>query len=99
MERMLSRDAIVVGPAARSLAQEILHPRPLVLKMAGPLFALITAGLLPERLREGYGLNWDARKEQRVRRRVKTIRISLQFLPRPGRSGPNARIPQQSLDV
>ena len=99
MERMLSGDAIVVGPAARSLAQEILHPRPLVLKMAGPLFVLITAGLLPERLREGYGLNWDARKEKRFRWLVKTIRVSLPFVPRPLRIVPNARSAEKSLGV
>jgi uncharacterized protein (DUF2236 family) len=97
MEHKLSGDAIVVGPAARSLAQEILHPSPLVLKMAGPLFALITAGLLPERLREGYGLNWDARKEKRFRRLVKTIRVSLPFVPRPLRIVPNARSAEKSL--
>jgi uncharacterized protein (DUF2236 family) len=97
MERMLSGDAIVAGPAARSLAQEIVHPRPLVLKMAGPLFALITAGLLPERLREGYGLNWDARKEKRFRRLVKTIRVSLPFVPGPLRIVPNARSAEKSL--
>jgi len=60
---------------------------------------LITAGLLPERLREGYGLNWDARKEKRFRWLVKTIRVSLPFVPRPLRIVPNARSAEKSLGV
>ena len=67
MERMLTGGEIAVGPTARALAQEILYPRSWILWPAGPLFRLITAGLLPERLREGYGLGWNEHKEKRFR--------------------------------
>src|SRR4029453_5374742 len=56
MERMTTGDEIAVGPSARQLAQEILYPTPWVLRPLAPVFRLITAGLLPARLRDAYSL-------------------------------------------
>jgi uncharacterized protein (DUF2236 family) len=91
IERMLLSDEIAVGPIARSLAAEILYPSPLILRPAGPLFRLITAGLLPERLREGYRIGWDKRKEKTFRLLVNGIRRLLPLVPGPLRVVPNAR--------
>jgi uncharacterized protein (DUF2236 family) len=91
IERMLLSDEIAVGPIARSLAAEILYPGALILRPAGPLFRLITAGLLPERLREGYRIGWDKRKEKTFRLLVNGIRRLLPLAPSLLRVVPNAR--------
>jgi uncharacterized protein (DUF2236 family) len=91
MESMLAGEEIVVGPTARALAAEILYPRPWILKPAGPLFRLVTAGLLPQRLREAYGLDWNKRKQKRVSLTARSFRRLLPFVPRLLRIVPNAR--------
>ena len=77
-------------PLARS-PKEILCPSPWVLKPAAPLFRLVTAGLLPERLRKAYGLGWNKRKEKIFRSFAKGIRGLLPLVPGPLRIVPNAR--------
>jgi uncharacterized protein (DUF2236 family) len=91
MERMLARDEISVGPTARALAEEILFPSPWILKPAAPLFRLITAGLLPEPLRVGYGIDWNERKEKRFCLLANVIRRLLPLVPQALRIVPNAR--------
>jgi len=91
VERMLLSGEIAVGPTACALAEEILYPGPWILKPAGPLFRLITAGLLPERLREGYRIGWEKRKEKTFRLLVNGIRRLLPLVPSPFRIVPNAR--------
>jgi uncharacterized protein (DUF2236 family) len=97
MERMLTGGDITVGPTARSLAMEILHPHPWILKPAGPLFRLITAGILPERLREAYRLSWNARKKKRFYFVAKGAKWLLPIIPRPLRIVPNARRAENHL--
>ncbi len=96
IKRMLTADVISVGPAARSLAEDILHPRPWSLKVAGPLFALMTAGLLPGGLREAYGLGWSERKEKIFWLLVRGIRRFLPLIPAPLRIVPNARVAEKN---
>jgi uncharacterized protein (DUF2236 family) len=91
MDQMLKGGEIAIGPNARTLAQEILFPRPWILRPAGPLFRLITAGLLPERLRVGYGVGWSKRKEKIFWLIAKWIRRLLPLVPRQLRIVPNAR--------
>jgi uncharacterized protein (DUF2236 family) len=97
MQRMLIGDTITVGQSARLLAQEILMPRSWILKPAAPIFHLITAGLLPQRLREGYGLNWGRRKEKTFWRLAKTVRILRPLVPAPLRIVPNARRAEKAM--
>src|SRR5919108_855403 len=97
MERVLNGNTIIVGPIARSLAREILCPRTLILKMAAPLFVLLTAGLLPERLRKAYGLAWNSRKAKTFQLIIKAIQRSLLFVPPPLRIVPNARQAEKRL--
>jgi uncharacterized protein (DUF2236 family) len=91
LERMLVRGEIAVGPTARALAEEILYPSPWILKPASPLFRLITAGLLPECLRDAYGLRWSEPKEKTFWLIAKWIRRLLPLVPKPLRIVPNAR--------
>jgi len=91
MEWMLGGPAITVGPTARSLARDILYPNPWVLRPAGPIFRLLTAGLLPERLRQGYSLTWSHGREKTFRIVSESIRRLLPVVPRPLRIVANAR--------
>jgi len=47
---MLNGNTLAVGAAARSLAHDIVYPRPWILRPAAPLFRVVTAGLLREGL-------------------------------------------------
>jgi uncharacterized protein (DUF2236 family) len=61
---MLASDALAVTDAAREIAAAVLDP-PLRLPTTG-VVRLVTAGLLPPRLREEFGLRWDASREARL---------------------------------
>ena len=91
LDRMLSGDDIAVGPTARALAEEILYPRPWILRPAGPLFRLITAGLLPEKLQQGYGIGWNERKGKIFQLIAKSVRRLLPLVPGSLRIVANAR--------
>ena len=99
MERMVKGNAIAVGPTARSLAEEILRPRPWVLWPATPLFRLITAGLLPEKLRLAYGLEWNERREKIFVALAKLIRGSVPLVPKCLRIVPNARAAEKKTSL
>ena len=91
MNEVLTDGGIVPGPTARSLAADVLFPTPWILKPAGPLFRLITAGLLPESLREGYGLEWNERKRKKLLWLAGGIRALVPVTPAFVRIVPNAR--------
>jgi uncharacterized protein (DUF2236 family) len=97
MERMIASSAIAIGPTARSLSQEIVYPQPWILKPGSPLHRLMTAGLLPDKLRRGYGLPWNQRREKMFRAFAKMIRILLPCVPRVLRIVPNARGAEKKL--
>jgi uncharacterized protein (DUF2236 family) len=63
-EGMLAGDALAVTHTAREIASAVLDP-PLRLPATG-VARLVTAGLLPVRLREAFGLAWDAARERRL---------------------------------
>jgi uncharacterized protein (DUF2236 family) len=59
LEQMIDAGDVAVGDDARRMADVILRPGfPGVPRMAFAPLTAITAGLLPARLREGYGLKW-----------------------------------------
>jgi uncharacterized protein (DUF2236 family) len=97
MEQMLTGKTISVGPVARSLAREILCPSPWILKVGGRLSSFITVGLLPEPLREAYGLTWSARKERIFQILARSVRCVLPFVPGPARIVPHARAAEKKL--
>lgn len=57
-------------PATREVARQILHPHgvPFWLRMVLPQARLVTAGLLPDRLREQFHLDWNASASKRFER-------------------------------
>jgi uncharacterized protein (DUF2236 family) len=95
MSEMIGSDTISVGSAARAIAKEILYPRPLILKLGGPLSALITIGLLPPKLRQEYGLTWNKGKEGMLQLLASSVRALLPFVPPVLRIVPHARAAQE----
>jgi uncharacterized protein (DUF2236 family) len=82
---------IAVGPEARRVAAELLSPP---VGPAAPAFRvtrLITIGLLPRHIREGYGYEWDERRERRFQRAISIIRTVRDKLPSLLRDWPAAR--------
>ena len=91
MTDIVTSETIAVGLTARRLAEQVLYPRPWLLKPAAPLFRLVTAGLLPERVRDGYGLKWNRKRDKRLSLAAGAIRRLLPLVPSPLRIVPNAR--------
>jgi uncharacterized protein (DUF2236 family) len=63
-DAMLAGDALAVTDTAREIAAAVLEP-PIRLPTTG-IARLVTAGLLPPRLREAFGLPWDAVRQGRL---------------------------------
>ena len=91
MSEILASREIIPGSIAKSLALDVLYPGPWILRPAGPLFRLVTAGLLPGTLRDGYGLEWNERREKKLLLAAKAIRAVLPVTPSLVRIVPNAR--------
>jgi uncharacterized protein (DUF2236 family) len=91
MKAMLESQEIAVGLTARALSQAILRPRPWFLKTLAPLNILITAGLLPPKLRRAYGLAWNRRREMALRLVAGSTRAALPVVPSVLRVVPPAR--------
>ena len=91
LTRMYASGEIAVGPDARALADALFSPP---LGPATRLFRitrLVTTGLLPESVRAGYGLQWDARRERTFRAVMTFIRRARRLLPASLREWPVAR--------
>jgi uncharacterized protein (DUF2236 family) len=91
MNDMIASDAIAVGSTARRLSEAILRPKPWILKTFAPLSVLITAGLLPPKLRRAYGLSWNQNREKMLRLVARSTRAALPLLPSVIRVVPHAR--------
>ena len=84
--------SLVVTDEARELGRAVLHPpAPPALRPFAPAMRLVTVGLLPERIREGYGLAWAPRDERLLAIVAGTIRPALTLLPDAFRRWPHAR--------
>lgn len=79
-----------VNDATRELAGQILHPQgvPILLRAGLPASRLITAGLLPARVREEFGLPWDDRLARRFDRRMRWYASIYPHLPAAVRHRP-----------
>ncbi|WP_167131120.1 oxygenase MpaB family protein [Paramicrobacterium chengjingii] len=82
-----------VTAEARHVARDLLHPRvaPPWLTLSMPLARLITAGLLDERLREAYGLQWSRARQRRFDAVMTVTRMLWPRLPRGIRHLPAIR--------
>ncbi len=102
--RRTTAEVLGVGPHARAAAAQILTagatglPRPLpAAGRAGT--ALLAAGLLPPRLRAGYGLPWGARERTAYTALGRATRVALRTLPPQQRFWPHYAVAQRRLDL
>ncbi|MET3163036.1 UNVERIFIED_ORG: uncharacterized protein (DUF2236 family) [Arthrobacter sp. UYEF10] len=80
--RTLELDAVTA-----SVGRDLLYPLagPLWLRMSMPLIRFITAGLLPDHLRAGFGLPWSDRHSRLFHRTTRWSALVYPRLPRPVR--------------
>lgn len=76
-------DRLEVSEDARTVADALLSPAvaPLWMRLALPVGRLATAGLLPPRLRAGFGMPWGPRRERRFRLLLAVTRLVYPRLP------------------
>lgn len=83
MDERLASDELCVTDTAREIAATVLRPPlPLVLRPAMEAVNLVTASLLPPRLRRDYGIPWDpARAALLAGSRTWVRRVAMPLLP------------------
>jgi uncharacterized protein (DUF2236 family) len=88
----VASDEIAIGSVARELAGTILAPK--LRFVPRPVFAplsLMTVGLLPPKVREGYGFRWSGAREAAFRTGARAIGRTARTLPSRIRLFPQAR--------
>jgi uncharacterized protein (DUF2236 family) len=88
MDAMLTSDLLTIGEDARAIVEALFEP-----PLFGPLARLLvsfTAGLLPPRLREAFGLEWDEGRERRLEGLAALSRRFWLKLPGAIRANPKA---------
>ena len=92
--------ALVVSDEARDLATEVVRPPvPLALAPGTALMRLITAGLLPPRLRVAYGYAWSTGRERTLDAVATAARLAVPLLPDGIRRWPHAREADRRLQA
>ncbi len=81
MRRMAESAEIDAWPPARSMADYLLHRPPPGLGPWAAWYRVMTAGLLPPRLRQGFGLPFGTEERRRFGRSIGTLRRWLPRLP------------------
>ncbi len=82
IDGMVNGDTLAVTETTRDLAQHILYPDVwIVPRTAGPIARFVTAGLLPERLREAYGFEWNAGKQALLDQISRGSRLMIPLTP------------------
>ncbi len=92
IEQIRRSGHLAVGADARALAATVLSPP------FGPLVAparhanrIVTTALLPDDMREAYGLRWEGADRRACRRWIRVIRAARSMTPRRLREWPEAR--------
>jgi uncharacterized protein (DUF2236 family) len=80
----------IVSAEARGVARDLLHPEhpSLALKAAMPLNRFLTAAWLPDRIRQGFGIHWDAGQQRRYDLLMKLGGTVYRRVPVPLREAP-----------
>lgn len=92
MDAMLANGEITVTDDARLLAHDVLHPP--APRLAAPALWLVrlqTVGLLPAKIRAGYGFSWNPRRERVLGMSTQLTRATLRLTPSVVRHWPAAR--------
>lgn len=91
MHRTIESDEIEVTPTARDLAGEVLRPIRIVPKRVAEASAVVTRGLLPPKIRDGYGLKAGTPESVVLAVGRGAARVALPLVPRRLRLLPAAR--------
>lgn len=91
-EGMVHGPELAVTPGVRELAEHVNHP-PISWfpRLAGDALSIATAALLPEPVRQLYGLRWSRRRQLAWRLARGSLRETLPFMPDRLRAGRHAR--------
>ena len=92
VQEMLASGRLVVNPRSRAIARAILFPPGW--RLMWPAFRvlqLITIGLLPPAIRNGYGFTWRARDARALGRWTTALRLLHHLTPRVIREWPASR--------
>jgi len=92
MDAMFSSGEITVTGTAQALAREVVYPP--IPRVAEPLLWLMrlpTIGMLPPRIREAYGFQWDSRRQSALHLSAHMVRRLLRVTPSILRHWPGAR--------
>lgn len=83
-------DELTVTPEAQAVARQLLAfaAAPLWVRALMPTIRLMTAGLLPDRLRVSYGFCWTPRQQRRFDRLLRVLRTFWPAVPRSVRHYP-----------
>lgn len=86
---MLEGDELGVSRSALNVSKSILNPPvPLAPRLLKAEMAALAVGLLPERVRDMYGFEWDERRQRRFRRIDGAVRTVYPRLPALRRAAP-----------
>jgi len=77
-------DALEVSDDAKRIYRDLMYSRaiPWYLRALLPANRLVTAGLLPERIRQQYGLAWGPRRERVFHGAMRVTRLTYPLIPR-----------------
>ncbi|HZE30547.1 MAG TPA: oxygenase MpaB family protein [Actinoallomurus sp.] len=87
-------ESLRISDASRAIAHQVLHPKLPGGPLNGPALAairLITAGLMPEAIRDQYGWRWDRARRARFRLLMAAVRLTYPRLPLRVRTLPRDR--------
>jgi len=85
-----------VSDTARGIAAELFRPVPAVLAPATFAVRELTAGLLPSRIRQQYGLSWDRHREAALGAICSLSRAFLPLVPMVVRQPPSIFMPRRT---
>jgi len=73
-----------ISDDAKRICRDLMYSRslPWYLRAVLPVSRLVTAGLLPERLREEYGFTWNPWRERLFRVGVRVTHLTYRHVPR-----------------
>ena len=87
-EEMWASECLTVGLSGREIGHFLFRPHRLGTGAAFRWLELMTTGLLPERLREAFGLPFGSREKRRFERSLRLLRRLHRWLPRRARFVP-----------
>ena len=97
-DAMVEGPQLYVTPTVAELAEQIIHP-PISWfpRIAGDALSIATTALLPEPIRELYGLRWSPRRKLAWNFVRRSIRRTLPYMPEVLRAGRTARRSEKML--